>query len=81
MAASVFPTMMIATTARSFTGCSRSTCGSKSMPTETKKSTENASRRGSDSSAARWLNSDSRIIIPAKKAPSAKDTSKSFAEP
>ena len=51
------------------------------MPTETKKSTENASRSGSDSSAARWLNSLSRIIMPAKKAPSAKETSKSFAEP
>ena len=51
------------------------------MPTETKKSTENASRSGSDSSAARWLNSLSRIIIPAKKAPSAKETSKSIADP
>jgi hypothetical protein len=31
----------------------------------------NASRSGSDSSAARWLNSESRIVMPAKKAPSA----------
>ena len=51
------------------------------MPTETKNSTANASLRGRDSSAARWLNSDSRIIMPAKKAPRAKDTSKSFAAP
>ena len=34
------------------------------MPTETKNSTENASRSGSDSSAARWLKDDSRIIMP-----------------
>jgi hypothetical protein len=44
------------------------------MPTETKNSTEKASRSGSDSSAARWLSSDSDRIMPAKKAPSAKDT-------
>ena len=51
------------------------------MPTETKNSTANASRSGSDSSAARWLSSDSRIIMPAKNAPSANDTSNSVAEP
>ena len=33
--------------------------GSNSMPTETKNSTAKASRSGSDSSAARWLSSDS----------------------
>ncbi len=48
--------------------------GSNSMPTDTKKSTEKASRSGKDSSAARWLNSDSRITMPAKKAPRANDT-------
>ncbi len=51
------------------------------MPTDTKKRTENASLKGSDSSAARWLSGDSRITMPAKKAPSAKDTPKSAAEP
>ena len=51
------------------------------MPTETKNSTEKASRSGSDSSAARWLNADSRITMPAKNAPSAKDTPNSSAEP
>ena len=51
------------------------------MPTETKNRTEKASRSGSDSSAARWLNSDSRIIIPAKKAPSANETPNSAAAP
>jgi hypothetical protein len=55
--------------------------GSNSMPTETKNSTENASRSGSDSVAARWLNSDSRITMPAKKAPSANETLNSCAAP
>ena len=44
------------------------------MPTETKNSTAKASRKGSDSSAARCANSDSRSTRPAKKAPSATDT-------
>ena len=57
------------------------TAGSNSMPTETKNSTENASRNGSDSCAARWLRSDSRSTMPAKNAPSAKETPKSAAEP
>ena len=44
------------------------------MPTETKNSTAKASRSGSVSSAARWLSGDSLRIMPAKKAPSAKET-------
>ncbi len=55
--------------------------GSNSMPTETKNSTAKASRSGSDSSAARWLSSDSLRIMPAKKAPSASDTPNSLAAP
>ena len=51
------------------------------MPTDTKKSTENASRSGKDSSAARWLNSDSRMTMPAKKAPSANETLNNAAAP
>ena len=51
------------------------------MPTETKNSTANASRSGSVSSAARWLNCDSRSTMPAKNAPSANDTPNSSAEP
>ena len=51
------------------------------MPTDTKNSTAKASRSGRDSSAARWLNSDSRSTMPAKKAPSANDTPNSAAEP
>ena len=51
------------------------------MPTETKNSTEKASRSGSDSSAARWLSADSRITMPAKNAPSANETPNSSAEP
>ena len=68
------PTTMMATTDSTCSGRSTRTSGSKSMPTDTKKSTAKASRSGSDSSAARWLNSDSRSTMPAKKAPSAKDT-------
>jgi hypothetical protein len=45
--------------------------GSKSIPTETKNSTENASRSGRDSSAARWLNSELWSMTPAMNAPSA----------
>ena len=73
--------MMIATTASTRSGCSISRRGSNSMPTETKNRTENASRSGSDSSAARWLSADSRITMPAKNAPSANETPNSSAEP
>jgi hypothetical protein len=48
--------------------------GSNSMPTETKNRTANASRKGSASCVALWLSGDSLMIMPAKKAPSAKDT-------
>ncbi len=51
------------------------------MPTETKNSTAKASCNGSTCSAARALNSDSRITMPAKNAPSANDTPNSAAEP
>ena len=72
---------MIVTVAASLSGSRSTMDGSNSMPTETKKRTANASRSGSDSSAARWLSADSRIIMPAKKAPSAKETLNSLAEP
>ena len=48
-----FPTITIPATASNFAGSSTTTAGSKSIPTETKKSTAKASRNGSDSSAAR----------------------------
>ena len=54
--------------------------GSNSMPTEAKNSTAKASRSGSVSCAARWLNSDSLRIMPAKNAPSANDTPNSAAD-
>ena len=73
--------MMIAATASTCSGRSTSTRGSNSMPTETKNSTAKASRNGSDSSAARWLNSDSRSTSPAKKAPSATETPNSTDAP
>src|SRR3989344_4606576 len=72
---------MTDTAAASLPGDCHSTAGSNNMPTETKNSTAKASRSGSDSSAARWANSDSRIIMPAKNAPSANDTSNSLAAP
>ena len=46
---------MIATVASTASGCSTSTAGLNSMPTETKNSTAKASRSGSASSVARWL--------------------------
>ena len=51
------------------------------MPTETKNSTANASCIGIDWAAARWLKGDSLRTTPAKKAPSAKETPKTWAEP
>src|SRR3990167_4446062 len=81
IAAMVLPTMMIATTANTFIGSVQSTLGWNNMPTETKNSTAKASRKGSDSAAARWLSADSRIIMPAKNAPSANETSNSLAAP
>ena len=73
--------MMMATTPSTGSGCSTSTLGSNSMPTDTKNSTENASRSGSDSCAARWLRADSRITVPAKKAPKANETLNSAEAP
>ncbi len=55
--------------------------GSNSIPTEMKNSTAKASRKGRDSSAARWLSSDSLITIPAKNAPNAKETPNRWAAP
>ena len=55
--------------------------GLKSMPTETKKSTAKASRRGRASAAARALKSDCPTTMPARKAPSAMEASKSRAAP
>ena len=67
--------MMIATVASNGNGCSHNTAGLNNMPTDTKNSTANASRSGSVSSVARLLSGVSPRIMPAKKAPSAKDTS------
>ncbi len=75
------PKTMMATVARRGQGCSISTAGLNSIPTDTKNSTANASRRGRLSSAARWLSSDSARIMPAKKAPSAKETPNRLAAP
>lgn len=64
----------MATVAATCSGRSTRNAGSNSMPIDTKNSTANASRSDRDSSAARRLNSDSRITVPAKKAPSPNDT-------
>ena len=72
---------MMATVASTSIQCCITAIGSNSMPTDTKNSTAKASRSGSDSLAARWLSSDSLRIMPAKKAPSANDTSNSMAAP
>ena len=75
------PTTMIATVASSASGASTNTDGFSSMPTETKNSTAKASRSGIASSVACWLSVLSPITMPAKKAPSANDTSNIFAAP
>ena len=75
------PSTMISTTTNTCSGSLTSVAGSNSMPTDTKNSTAKASRSGSDSSAARWLSSDSRMTMPAKNAPSANETPNSLAEP
>ena len=75
------PKIMIASVASTASGCSSRIIGSNSIPTETKNSTANASRSGSVSCAARWLSSDSFRTIPAKNAPSAKETSNSSTAP
>src|SRR3546814_16859201 len=73
--------MMIATVARSGSGCSMTTAGSNSMPTDTKNRTAKASRSGSVSSVARRLSGVSPRIMPAKNAPKAKETTKTTAAP
>ena len=80
-AASDLPKTTISTVASTGPGSRTRMAGSNSMPTETKNSTAKASRSGSDSCAARWLSSNSLRIMPAKKAPSANDTSNSSAAP
>ena len=75
------PSVMMRTVASSSAGCSTSTRGLNSMPTETKNSTANASLSGSVSWAARWLSCDSDSTMPAKNAPSANDTPNSIAAP
>jgi hypothetical protein len=72
---------MIASVRQHRSGSLITIIGSNSMPTETKNSTANASRSGRVSCAARWLSSDSFSTMPAKKAPSAKETSNSFTAP
>ena len=53
---------------------SRGSAGLTSMPTDTKNSTANASRKGSRSAPTWWLYGDSLTTTPATKAPSASDT-------
>ena len=80
-AATDLPKIIIARVPSTASGCSSRIIGSNSIPTETKNSTANASRSGRVSCAARWLSSDSFSTIPAKKAPSAKETSNSSTAP
>ena len=75
------PKTITATVASTARGCSSRISGSNRQPTEKKNSTAKASRRGSEFSAASWLSSDSLSTTPAKKAPRAKDTPNSDAEP
>ena len=72
---------MMTTVVASASGASMKTSGLSSMPTETKNSTAKASRSGSASSVACWLSVLSPMTTPAKKAPSANETSNSLAAP
>ncbi|MNV93801.1 hypothetical protein D3C71_1885320 [compost metagenome] len=80
-AISDLPTTIRATTAMTASGSRSRIDGSNSMPTDTKNSTAKASCNGIESAAALWLKRDSFSTTPAKKAPSAKDTPNSTAEP
>src|SRR5438128_2991243 len=80
-ATSGFPIMTTASVSTTSEGARSKWPGSSSIPTDTKKSTANASRIGSASEAARTLNSDRPTTIPAMNAPSAIETSNSVAEP
>jgi hypothetical protein len=80
-AARDFPKTMIRNVARTGPKSRITIIGSNSIPTDTKKRTAKASRRGRVSEAALWLSSDSLSTMPAKKAPSAKDTPNSSAAP
>ncbi len=50
------------------------------MPTDTKKMTANASRKGRRSAPIWWLNGDSLTMMPATKAPRASETPKNAAD-
>ena len=75
------PTRMIITVATSGQGWVMTTLGLNNIPTDTKNKTANASRKGSVSSAARWLSCDSLKIMPAKNAPRANETPNRAAAP
>lgn len=81
VAASALPARMTSSTPATMRGSRTMIEGSNSMPTDTKKSTANASCNGSRLAAALWLRADPLRTTPAKNAPSAKDTPKSRAEP
>jgi hypothetical protein len=61
-------------------GSSMRKCGSRSIPTDTKNSTANASRIGIASAAARRLNSERPTTMPARNAPRASDIPKATAD-
>ena len=79
-AASGLPTMTTARVAAIRSGRASMRAGFINIPTETKNSTANASRIGSASAAARRLKSDRPTMRPARNAPRAIDTPKSFAD-
>ena len=79
-AASDLPNTMIANTPSTANGWRSRIIGSNNMPIETKNSTANASRSGSESVAAWWLSFDSFSTMPAKNAPSANDTPNNVAD-
>ena len=75
-AARGFPTITTSSTIAMGMGASRMLRGLKSIPTDTKKSTANASRMGTASRAARAAKSVRPTASPARNAPSSIDTPK-----
>lgn len=75
-AASGLASRIIPSAATTIHGSDSRKPGSTSIPTETKNSTEKASRSGSASAAAWWLTGDCPTTIPARNAPSAIDAPK-----
>jgi hypothetical protein len=80
-AASGLPTMMMPSVDSTSSGSRTMNIGSKSIPTDAKNSTPNASRSGSASAPACCETGDCPTTMPARNAPSAIDAPNRYADP